>query len=290
MTVNTHRMVAVAEWFTGSRKNPNAILLFVKSLQAFAFLKIVFLWQLVPEAQAWQDRAEMSSFRVKSILLPINIAVINMNLFFAAAVLVVILCVACRPNYVLNIVFCLFMSTLFFVRHPAINGSDYILTAFSFWCIPLNRPVGIRLQRTQWTQDGLFNTMVLILQFQLAFTYFISGWDKIWDPMWRSGEAFTYIAHIDTMTNPSATWLFSTATGNIMFSWITILFELLFIVLIWFRRTRVFVLCTGVIFHLFIWWALTLPDFSMIMILSYIIFVRDTDLQRVRTRLRPQLP
>jgi hypothetical protein len=280
----------VTQFFTDARRDPKPVFLFVKMMQGYALVKIIFLWMLVPGAQAWADRAVMAGTKVRIVLLPINLAAIDLDLFFAVCAFTITMCLFLRPNYFLNAAFALIMGSFFFLRMPAINGSDYIQTAFSIWGIALSSTYIGRSDRFRWVENGAFNFTVCVLRFQLALIYLINGWDKLWDATWRSGEALTYIGHIDTMTNPSAQWLFLDVTGNVIWAWATIVFELGFFVLIWFRHTRIFVLCAGILFHIFIWWAVTLPDFSLVMMICYIIFLRGTDLKYARERVRRLLP
>jgi hypothetical protein len=107
---------------------------------------------------------------------------------------------------------------------------------------------------------------------------------------WRTGEAFAYIEHLEFMYNPALQGFFSSPYWNAVVAWSTILFELLFALLIWNNRMRIPLLLVGTVFHLFIWFSLNLPDFSLIMILSYLIFLRDSDYHRIKLRFRPALP
>ena len=66
----------------------------------------------------------------------------------------------------------------------------------------------------------------------------------------------------------------------------TILFELAFVVLVWFKKTRIPILIIGIFFHLFIWIVMSLPDFATTMIISYILFLKDTDYHRLPARVR----
>jgi hypothetical protein len=280
----------IGHYLTEARRNPNAVMVFIKMMQGYLLVKVLYLWMLVPGAQGWVDRAVMASLNVRVLLLPINLAAINLNLFFGFSVLAIAACIVVRPNYILNTLFALIAGSFFFLRVQSINGSDYIQTSFSIWCIGLSYVYIGRSAQIRWVENGVFNTVVVLLRFQVAFMYLINGLDKLLDETWRSGEAFSYIAHVDTMTNPAATWLFSHPTGNAILAWATILFEIGFFVLIWFRHTRSFVLCAGIVFHLFIWWALTLPDFSAIMMICYGIFLRDVNFENVRNRVKRWLP
>jgi len=125
---------------------------------------------------------------------------------------------------------------------------------------------------------------ILIGQMQIAFMYLISGWDKLISEEWRSGEAMFNLLHVDFYAVP---WLRDTL-GNadnsilIVVSWMVILFELLFPVLIWFNQTRTIILTTGILFHLFIALFLSLPDFGLTMIWCYVLFLKKEKLGIVK--------
>lgn len=90
-----------------------------------------------------------------------------------------------------------------------------------------------------------------------------------------------YLTHYDPLFNPAFSDLLKGKVTQLVMGWLTIGFELGFVVLVWFKRTRILVLCIGVIFHLVIIVMLTLPDFGVIMILSYLVFMKDSDYRRI---------
>jgi hypothetical protein len=66
-------------------------------------------------------------------------------------------------------------------------------------------------------------------------------------------------------------------------------FELLF-VLVWFRPLRVPILITGVLFHLGIWIVMSLPDFALVMMVSYLVFLTDKDYTFLKMKVKRWLP
>ena len=94
------------------------------------------------------------------------------------------------------------------------------------------------------------------------------------------------VIHIDFMFNQY--WFGSPDNQvlNFTLSWIAILFELAFVALVWITRTRLIMLAIGVVFHLIIWLALSLPDFGLVMMISYLVFLRDSDYHTLRKILK----
>jgi hypothetical protein len=99
----------------------------------------------------------------------------------------------------------------------------------------------------------------------------LSGFDKVTSSAWRNGEAVHSIIHLEYFTHPS----FYILTGDTFFivvAWFVILFELFFPVIIWFKRLRICALVVGILFHIGIIFVLNLPDFGIVMILTYSLF------------------
>src|SRR5262249_34667257 len=120
-----------------------------------------------------------------------------------------------------------------------------------------------------------------LCQLQVAAIYLKSGVDKIMSSAWRSGEVFHFMAQIDESLNPFFIPLLNNSIVNGFLAWATILFELAFPVLVWFRRTRNTALLAGIVFHLLIGWMHDLTDFALVMIVSYLIFLKDADYERL---------
>ena len=123
------------------------------------------------------------------------------------------------------------------------------------------------------------NSMDVVLNVESCHAY--GSVDKLLSEAWRSGEAFVYIRHLEFFYNPVLPRGFENNAWDFVLSWCTILFELSFVVLIWNRHTRIAAIIIGVIFNLFIWIVLSIPDFALLMILSFVIFLKDEDCLKV---------
>jgi hypothetical protein len=127
----------------------------------------------------------------------------------------------------------------------------------------------------------LFNGSSLLIKVQLAIIYLLSGIDKLYSPAWRNGDAIQYMVSLDYLFNPKLVGIFPSHPWlNFILSWMVILFEMLFPVFIWKNRFRLWMLLIGTLFHLIIIILLSLVDFGLIMLISYIIFLTDADLTR----------
>jgi hypothetical protein len=277
----------LVEYFTSGKRQPLVITFFVKALIVFAMFKTITLWS-VADIFLQHKQLNFLSLIAKLVFLPSMIALEHTHWFFAIVLLILGALLFLRPNYFTNGILFWIVFNLFRLRFPVTNGSDYVLLVLSAYTIPLSF-LGFQHQTLRLIDTTLFNLFVWLIKLQVVFIYFISGWDKLLSPVWTSGEAFLYIPQIVNVYNPIIEATDVGGTSALLMSWTTIIFELAFVVLIWQKRTRPWILCVGVIFHLIIWIMLSLPDFALIMMISYIPFIERNDLSFLRERFIPQL-
>ena len=140
-----------------------------------------------------------------------------------------------------------------------------------------------RWKRWSGFQMLLFNGTSFLIKIQIAIIYLLSGVDKLYSSAWRSGEAIQYMMSLDYLFNPSLTGVFPTISWlSYSVGWLVILFEILFPVLVWTTRFRIWILGAGVLFHMAIIVVLSLIDFGLIMIVTYLIFLKDEDFKKLR--------
>lgn len=218
------------------------------------------------------------------LMSPSDLAVNHIDLFYGVSLLFLIVAFFIRWNYITAILFCWLIINLNRVNFLLNNGSDSVLLVLSVWMIGMGG--AMRNTKYKSLQQVIFNVSVAMCQLQIVLIYFVSGWDKLVSESWRSGDALAQVPHLDFMFNPAFHEFLSDGFTNATLSWITILFELGFVVLVWFNRTRLIVLAIGVIFHLMIAITLSLPDFAAVMIVSYLIFLKDSDYDFIQSRFK----
>jgi len=226
----------------------------------------------------------------KVLLAPSFLANQHIDIFFGIAICFLLVTFFIRSNYIVNMLFFWLTFNLYVINLSVSNGSDVVLFMLSLWCIPLVQSPHFKSERWDVIQKVIHNLALLFCQLQVVYIYFVSGMDKVLSDTWRSGEAFAYIRHLEVLYNPLLPDFFESGFWNITFSWSTILFELLFVILVWNNKMRLPMLAIGVIFNLFIWIVLSLPDFALIMIVSFLIFLKDSDYDRTKLWFRRLLP
>ncbi|MBK7652754.1 MAG: HTTM domain-containing protein [Flammeovirgaceae bacterium] len=129
------------------------------------------------------------------------------------------------------------------------------------------------------TQEIISSVALLFARISLCLIYFLSGYDKLMSSAWRSGTAIHSIINLDYFYNP--TFIFSASnTLFMLMGWSVIIFEISFSLLIWFKKLRVLFLLTGILFHLGIIVLLGFPDFGLVMIICYAVFLPIKDVSK----------
>lgn len=262
--------------------NPATSRLFFKGLVLFTLVKVVGLISFSRTVMAYHEITLPRSLGGKMLLAPAFLANENIDIFYVAAILFLIVALVVKPNYFTTILFFWLTFNLYIINLPFANGADLVLFMLALWCIPISTWPRLVSEPASTIQKAVHNAGIILCQLQLVFIYLVSGWDKLISEMWRSGQAFDYIIHLDTLYNPVFAGAFDNPFLQLILSWTTILFELTFVILVWIERSRLLMLTAGVFFHLFIWIVISLPDFASVMIVSYIIFLKDKDYHQLR--------
>lgn len=150
-----------------------------------------------------------------------------------------------------------------------------ITLKISFWnkIIPFEKRTILQNVLGQWSS--------WVIRMQILIVYLIASLHKLSSPVWKSGMA---VYNILNSEDYNGSILNTYLTQNIFLSklltWGTILFQISFVFLIWFCRTKYMVLSLGVLFHIGIFITMRIDNFSMIIVFSYMIFIEDSEYSR----------
>lgn len=247
------------------------ITIFCKSLYAFLFLKILFLWPVLPDGQRYFP-FEFRSALGHIVYAPLKLAQYDLTIFLASILILLLLALVLKVNYITSALIFWLSFSLSRFAYPMTNGSDYVLNLFLFLSIFLSVLPAFKQEALRQTQLIISNFSFLFCKIQLCLIYVLSGVDKLISSAWRSGDAVYSIVNSELYINPNVTIPVSKGLYVVM-AWTVIIFELTFPILIWFKRLRPYVLAAGIMFHLAIIFVLSLPDFGLIMILLYSLFI-----------------
>ncbi len=173
------------------------------------------------------------------------------------------------------------------LRNPFIlNSGDRLFMIVA--ALAVAAPLGQRWSVDAWIRklknrpapEGLTLWGMRLLQIQIAYVYLNSALAKLGNTRWRTGMALR-----DVLSSPVfAEWpSYIDVTPIIWFlTYSTLVFELSFPILIWFKKPRPWLLAYGVLFHAGIDALMVIPIFSYIMISTYPVFLEDGEIERAR--------
>ena len=249
----------------------STITVFCKSLYGFLVLKIIFLWPVLSGSQRYFP-FEFTTGLQYGIYAPIKFAQYDLTMFIVSTLVLLVLGLVLKINYVTSALIFWLSFNLSRLAQPVVNGSDYVLNLFLFLSIFLSTTPVFKPETLRNKQMIISNFVFLFCKIQLVLIYLLSGFDKLTSSVWRSGDAIYAIINLEFFMNPHVT-IPTSKTLYLLIAWAIILFELTFPLLIWFKRLRVYALMIGIIFHVAIMFVLSLPDFGLVMILMYSLFI-----------------
>ena len=126
-----------------------------------------------------------------------------------------------------------------------------------------------------------------LLQLLLAICYLGAAFTKMHTPEYFSGDQmlFWLLANMN-FENRVGEYLSLYPPASVCFAYIVILWEVLFIALIWHRPWRGIMLGIGVVFHIMTAFTLGLLVFPLLCLSMYLVFLEESDIQRLAVTVR----
>lgn len=154
-----------------------------------------------------------------------------------------------------------------------VTGGDVLLFLVLFYLSFVSsgkKPKNADMYHLQNAFDRIF---IFLIKMQLIIVYGISAIYKLQSPQWLDGTAVQQILLIDEYSLPvlqkavcAAPFIFK------MLTWLTLLYQIVFPVLVFVKPVKNYLLFLGLIFHLFIALGMGLLNFSLVMVCCYAIF------------------
>ena len=121
-----------------------------------------------------------------------------------------------------------------------------------------------------------------LIRVQVSLIYLSSALWKLLYPAWRDGTAVYWALNLNAFHR--FPWQLPVAAEPlvVLLTWGTLLFELFFPLLVWFRATRVPTLLLGLALHLGLFATLEIGPFSWVMMASYLAFLDPTWVAQTR--------
>lgn len=184
----------------------------------------------------------------------------------------------------LIIYFC--YSNFYFRNMLLQNGSGDLLHLQLFFLLLMDETAESRIGKFfPALSIALTNTAFLAAQLQLILVYVVSGIYKLQGTHWIDGTAMSYVFLNPTYSLP---WLQQMVHHLPLLlkvlTWLILLFQLLFPLLIWNKQLKPFLLAFGIAMHLGIAFLMGIPDFGLLMLVMYLLFTGENWAARMNER------
>jgi hypothetical protein len=174
----------------------------------------------------------------------------------------------------------------------------FLLAAFYLLFAPIDATLSLDRIRKIWfpgkgstklipdTPEPRSLWAVKAYKLQFALIYWQTSWAKIAAPTWWDGTALYYVfrhaefARFFVPIVPENMFLMK------LFTWSAMLIEFCAWIFIWFKETRYYVLLSLILLHLGIDYAMNIPLFEHIMIVSLVLFIPSEDLAKFMQKIR----
>jgi len=173
------------------------------------------------------------------------------------------------------------MMVLYNRSYMYLTGGNYLLHSLLFYLIFLD-------ERNHWSgrreiaSTIVSNFAIWACRIQIIIVYVFTTLYKLAGEKWRNGDAVYHITHVDEFTLP---W-FEHSVANVYplmvaFNYLALIYFITFPFMVWSRRWKIPLLIFGVCFHLGLGYVIGVMDFSFTMVVSYIIFLDEVDIERI---------
>lgn len=172
-----------------------------------------------------------------------------------------------------------------------LDGSDNVIQVTLPFLILADNLSYFRLFKIETTGKSFLNKISSIpsygLMIQICFVYFFTGLAKLQGELWLNGTAIYYTMRVSDFMATS--WNIALTENHyfvVIGTYFTVLFEMAFPFLIWFKQSKFYIIFGGILLHVGIWIFMRIDNFSWVMITSYFVFITDKEYEAIWTWLK----
>lgn len=263
---------------------------------------------IVPRAQFWSnaERIQMARFSVMNYFPQSWMAILFFTLW---AGICVMLLVGYQTRLMAVLTYLIGLTVI--NRNPFVmTGADHVMTVLSFWMIflPLNHHYSVDAWLAQRKQRYLrqigtaqiapllpsttYAFPLRIIQIQVAVIYIFTSYYKWQEALWPEGDALFFVFQQIGYLLPLGIWIGQIAPLWLLrlLTWSVLLIEAAFAPLVFLPVLQPWARATGLalaaLMHLGIAIAMDIPDFSLVMWISYIVFFEPSWVMYLEKQMR----
>jgi len=176
----------------------------------------------------------------------------------------------------ISAIIALFLHISFLYRNMAVvYGADSIVTYFlCFLCFAS-------------AKNSVSSSMAFrFSQLQVCIIYAYSGFHKLRGTRWWEGDAVWSVLANSQLARYDFSWVSAFPLFITFATYLTVLWEIYFPVLVWVKPFRIPVLILGILIHLGIGFSMSIPFFSMLIVATYILFLKHGELDQIERSLK----
>ena len=286
----TERLRRGLDWFTEAERSPSTKRLFRNLFFAWLLLHTLLLLPFAREIFAPDSLVIREPFDASSLVhwvFRLSLAP-GFEGFYTVFVVVQVglLCAALTGVTSRLVTLLIYVATLNVnaMAPSLLDGGNNLSELLLLYLVLVDTSGHHRIARTDWDRlrIAVSNAGLVLMRLQVVIVYLTAGMLKLSGVLWQRGMALYYILQADAFSHP---WMNEIVTRwpwvGMIGTYTTLAFQWLFPTMVWFRRTRPWILTLGVMLHLGIAFGMGLLTFGLIMCLVYVLFLEERTTARV---------
>ena len=155
--------------------------------------------------------------------------------------------------------------------YPTLTAGDYLLCNLLFFNCFFIPKESTHLVLND-LKTAMHNASLVAIKIQVCLAYFIAAYFKVTDASWLEGYAIYQTFQIPEFSN---SFLHSLPYSFcFVLTYLTMIYQMSFSVLVWFRPFKIYLFSFGILQHLAIAVGMGLFGFGIIMTICYILFLK----------------
>ena len=206
----------------------------------------------------------------------------NIQIFFILYAAVTILYFFGIGKYIVAFLMFLFTAVFQQLNGILLNGGDNLMTFVLLYLCFADSYAYCSIKKLTFQKNiseisnFISNIAVVSIQIHLCLAYFISGIFKVHADVWFNGVATYYIFNMERfMGTPYNTIIAKNTFFVVASTYFTLILEVYFPFLVWFKQTKPYFLIGGILLHLGIAVFMMLYDFQLLFIAVYGFFISN---------------
>jgi hypothetical protein len=180
-----------------------------------------------------------------------------------------------RGVWMIRMVVWIFGIMIFYSAIEVFNSAIMVMNMMAFFLIFYQPSVHVN-------QNFINRLIYVMCVMQIIAVYVVSAYYKLRGEQWIEGTILYYVIQTPRFVSGfiRESWLINQSFLLAVLSYIALVYQLIFPILVWVKKGRRWLLLFGVVFHLFIALFMHLYDFGFAMIICYALFFRSTPISK----------